>query len=62
MFTPSVLVLTLISMIGVNDAIDINVLFYSINASVNVRVNADVRYEWSLNFSRRAFRLLISVS
>ena len=62
MFTPSVFVLTLISMIGVNDAIDINVLFYSINASVNVRVSADVRYEWSLNFSSRAFRLLISVS
>ena len=64
MFTPSVLVLvlTLRLMIGVNDATDTNVFFSSINASINVRVNAEVQCKWSLNFSRKAFRLLTSVS
>ena len=43
-FNDSALLLTL----GVNDAIEINVLLSSINTSVKVRVTADVQCEYTL--------------
>ena len=47
--------LALMLMLGVNDAIEINVFLPSVNASVNVRVNADGRCEYTLTQKRSKY-------
>ena len=44
---PAVLLL----MLGVDDAIKINIFLSSINASINLRVNSEAWYEWALKLN-----------